>query len=182
MVRSSIVATDSCERDVDSSSSAFGRPDLDFSHNKGVNMADPAPQNFANHVRFDPPFHYFVLPVFAISWIVSVVVLVRRPCFLHFWAVIFVTAIIIAVIRSRQYALKVQDRVIRLEERLRLATLLPDSLRSQIAKLSERQLIALRFASDGEVLSLVERTLATNLAPADIKKAIKNWRPDCWRV
>jgi hypothetical protein len=145
-------------------------------------MAQPSPQTLANHVRLDPPFHYFVLPVLAITWIVSVFFLVRHPGFLHFWIVIFNTAIIVAVIRSRQYALKVQDRVIRLEERLRLATLLPDSLRPQIAKLSERQLIALRFASDQEVPALVERTLSANLAPADIKKSIKNWRPDYWRV
>lgn len=145
-------------------------------------MAQPSPQTLANHVRLDPPFHYFVLPVLAITWIVSVFFLVRHPGFLRFWIVIFNTAIIVAVIRSRQYALKVQDRVIRLEERLRLATLLPDSLRPQIAKLSERQLIALRFASDQEVPALVERTLSANLAPADIKKSIKNWRPDYWRV
>jgi hypothetical protein len=145
-------------------------------------MAERSPQTLANHVRLDPPFHYFLLPVFAISWIVSVVFLVRHSGFLHFWIVIFNTAIIVAVIRSRQYALKVQDRVIRLEERLRLAALLPDALRPQIAKLSEGQFIALRFASDEEVPALVERTLSANLAPADIKKAIKSWRPDYWRV
>jgi hypothetical protein len=145
-------------------------------------MAEPTPQTLANHVKVDPPFHYFVLPVFAISWIVSVVFLVRHPGFLHFWIVIFNTALIVAVIRFRQYALKVQDRVIRLEERLRLASLLPESQRPQIAKLSEAQFIALRFASDQEIAALVERTLSANLAPADIKKAIKNWRPDYWRV
>jgi hypothetical protein len=145
-------------------------------------MAEPSPQTLANHVRLDPPFHYFLLPVFAISWILSVVFLVRHPGFLHFWIVIFNTALIVAVIRFRQYALKVQDRVIRLEERLRLASLLPDSQRPKIAKLSEGQFIALRFASDAEVAALVERTVSANLAPADIKKAIKNWRPDYWRV
>ena len=145
-------------------------------------MAERSPQTLANHGRLDPPFHYFLLPVFAISWIVSVVLLVRRPGFLHFWIVVFVTAIIVAVIKSRLYALKVQDRVIRLEERLRLAALLPDSLRPQIAKLSEGQFIALRFASDAEAPALVERTLSANLAPAEIKKAIQHWRPDYWRV
>jgi Family of unknown function (DUF6526) len=145
-------------------------------------MAERSPQTLANHVRLDPPFHYFVLPVLAISWIISVVVCVRHPGFLHFWIVVFNTAIIVAVVRSRQYALKVQDRVIRLEERLRLATLLPDSMRPQIARLTEGQLIALRFASDVEIPALVERTLSANLKPADIKKAIQNWRPDYWRV
>ena len=145
-------------------------------------MAERSPQTFSNHVRFDPPFHYFVLPVFAISWILSVVFAVRHPGFVHIWIVIFNTALIVAVTKFRLYALKVQDRVIRLEERLRLATLLPDSLRSQIMKLSEAQLVALRFASDEEVSALVEQTLAANLAQKDIKNLIKNWRPDYWRV
>jgi hypothetical protein len=145
-------------------------------------MAERSPQTLANHVRRDPLFHYFLLPVFAISWIVGVVVLVRRPCFLHFWIVVFVTAVIVLGLKARLYALKVQDRVIRLEERLRLAALLPDSLRPQIAKLSESQLIALRFAADEEVPALVERALSANLSPADIKKAVKTWRPDYWRV
>jgi Family of unknown function (DUF6526) len=145
-------------------------------------MAEHSPQTLANHVRIDPPFHYFVLPVFAITWIISIVFLVRHPGLLHFWIVIFNTALIVAAIRFRQYALKVQDRVIRLEERLRLATLLPDSLRPQIAKLSEGQLIGLRFAADEEVPALVERTLAANLPCAEIKKVIQHWRPDYWRV
>lgn len=145
-------------------------------------MAEHTPQTLADHVRIDPPFHYFVLPVFAISWIVSLIFVIRHPNFLHFWVVIFNTALIVAVTRFRQYALKVQDRVIRLEERLRLAALLPDSQRSQIARLTERQLIALRFSSDEEIPILVEQTLSSNLAPIDIKKAIKTWRPDYWRV
>lgn len=145
-------------------------------------MAERSPQTLANHVKIDPPFHYFVLPVFAISWLVSVLFLVRHPGFLHFWILVFNTALVVAVIRFRQYALKVQDRVIRLEERLRLAALLPDSLRPQISKLNEGQLIALRFASDEEAPALVERALSGNLAPSDIKKAIKKWRPDYWRV
>ena len=145
-------------------------------------MAERTPQTLANHVRFDPPFHYFIAPVFGISWIISVIFAIRHPNFLHFWVVIFNTALLVAVTRFRQYALKVQDRVIRLEERLRLAALLPDSQRSQIPTLTERQLIALRFASDAEIPILVEQTLSSNLASADIKKAIKTWRPDYWRV
>jgi len=177
------IAATGCSEYIEPSEAHCARTDLDFHLQQNeVNMAERTPQTFANHVRFDPPFHYFVAPVFVISWIISVVVAVRRPCFLHFWIVIFNTALVVAVTRFRQYALKVQDRVIRLEERERLAMLVPDSLRPQIGKLSERQLIALRFASDEEVAGLVERTLSANLAPADIKKAIKNWRPDYWRV
>jgi hypothetical protein len=145
-------------------------------------MAEKTPQNFANHTRWDPPFHFFTLLVFAITWIVSVVVLVRHPCFYSAWGVVLATATAIAVVKIRNYPLKVQDRVIRLEERLRLATLLPESQRSQIAKLTEDQLIGLRFASDEEVAALVQRSVSENLSRSDIKKAVKTWRPDYWRV
>jgi cell division protein FtsL len=96
----------------------------------------------------------------------------------------FVVAVALAVVvvKSRFSVLKVQDRVIRVEEQLRLARLLPEPLRSRIQELSERQLIALRFASDAEISTLTERTLAQKLSGADIKKAIQTWRPDYWRV
>jgi len=145
-------------------------------------MAEKVPQNFSNHTRFDPPFHFFVLPVFAITVLISIVHLVRHPGLHSAWLVVFMLAAMTAVFRIRLYALKVQDRVIRLEERLRLAMLLNDPLRARIGELSESQLIGLRFASDAEIPALVTKVLSEKLSKADIKKAVSQWRPDYWRV
>jgi len=145
-------------------------------------MAEKTPQNFGNHVRFDPPFHFFILPVFAVTWVVALVLLIRNPGYLSAWRLVAASALVGLAVRARQYALKVQDRVIRLEERLRLAGLLPEAQRPEIARLSESQLIGLRFASDAEAPALAQRALAENLSCGDIKKAVQTWRPDYWRV
>jgi hypothetical protein len=143
------------------------------------------PQSYAHHTRWDPPFHFFILPVFVIAFIAAIVHLV-----LHFhhhpihgiFVVVVALAALLAIFKIRLNALRVQDRVIRLEERLRLASLLPEPLRSRIPELTERQLIGLRFASDGELPGLVQRALNEKLSSDDIKKSIQNWRADNWRV
>jgi Family of unknown function (DUF6526) len=145
-------------------------------------MAENLTQNLANHSRFDPSFHFFLLPMILILWITSVVFLVRHPGRDQLWGLLLVTAVAVNAVKARMYALKVQDRVIRLEQRLRLAGLLPESLHPQISQLSESQLIALRFAPDDEAPALVQRALSENLSRADIKKSIKNWQPDYFRV
>ncbi|MBZ5685679.1 MAG: DUF6526 family protein [Acidobacteriia bacterium] len=99
-----------------------------------------------------------------------------------FLLILLAVAMLTLVLKVRLYALKVQDRIIRLEERLRLTQLLSEPLRSRIPELTEGQLIGLRFASDAEVPKLVERALSEKLQRKDIKKAIQNWRPDYWRV
>jgi hypothetical protein len=96
--------------------------------------------------------------------------------------ILLAVACVVLVVKVRLYSLKVQDRVIRLEERLRLTQLLPEPLRSRIPELTESQLCGLRFASDAEVPKLVERALNEKLSRTDIKKSIKTWRPDYWRV
>ena len=145
-------------------------------------MPDETPQNFSNYTRRDPLFHFFILPVFVITLISTIVHLVRRPGLHSAWLVVVVIAALLAVFKIRLYALKVQDRVIRLEERLRLATLLDPTLRPRIPEFTEAQLIALRFASDAELNALAARTLNEKLAAQEIKKSIQNWRPDNWRV
>jgi len=144
-------------------------------------MATTSAQTYANHLRRDPLFHFFLLPVLAISLGVSVYLCWHYPSFLTAWGIVFVIAVILTALKARMYALKVQDRVIRLEERLRLQQLLPDQ-RPQIARLSEPQLIGLRFASDEEVPALAVRAIAENLSCAEIKRSVKSWRPDEWRV
>ncbi|MGA2376967.1 MAG: DUF6526 family protein [Candidatus Sulfotelmatobacter sp.] len=145
-------------------------------------MAEKRPQTFANHGRYDPLFHFFVLPVFGLSTLAAIVLFLWHPSLHSAWRFVVLAASTVAVIQIRMYALRVQDRVIRLEERLRLASLLPEPARSRIPELTESQLLALRFASDGEVGKLAERALAEKLSRADIKKAIQTWRPDYWRV
>ena len=145
-------------------------------------MSETKPQTYANHARIDPLYHFFLAPVFLITLIASIVHLVRHPHLGSAWHVVLALAFLILLFKARTYPLKVQDRVIRLEERLRLATLLPEPLRARIDELDIRQLIALRFASDPEIPALVERTLNEKLAPKQIKQAIQNWRADNFRV
>jgi hypothetical protein len=152
-------------------------------------MAEKKPQTFANHARFDPLFHFFLLPVFGLGLILSLVHFFAhlshsdfRDNFHAFLLILLASALLGAVFKIRLYALKVQDRIIRLEERLRLTQLLSEPLRSRIPELTEDQLCGLRFASDGEVSKLVERTLNEKLSRKQIKQAIQSWRPDYWRV
>lgn len=145
-------------------------------------MSETKPQTYANHARFDPWYHFFLAPISLIIFIASIVHLVRHP---HPWGLVHVVlafALVVLVVKLRTYSLKVQDRVIRLEERLRLATLLPEPLQSRINELDIRQLIALRFASDAETPALVERALNEKLTQKQIKQSIQNWRPDNFRV
>ncbi len=145
-------------------------------------MSQPKTQNYANHTRFDPMFHYILAPFLLLNWIATLVFLVRHPNPLHVWMMLLAFAFFLMLGLSRGYALKVQDRVIRLEERMRLNTLLQEPLRARIGELSEKQLIGLRFASDAEIPALVARTLSEKLTQKQIKQAIQNWRPDHFRV
>jgi hypothetical protein len=145
-------------------------------------MSNRVPQNLKNHARFDPPFHFFLTFISLGTIVVSIVYLVRHPCFYSGWVVVVSVAAFIALFKLRSYPLRVQDRVIRLEERLRLQALAPVEWHSQIYRLTEDQLIGLRFASDDEVVELAKQALEHNLNRKQIKERIKDWRPDYWRV
>lgn len=152
-------------------------------------MSQTTPQTYANHRRLDPLFHLFVVPVFVLGLVLSLVHFFYhfresdfRDNFHSFLLIVLALAFLTLAFKARLYALKVQDRVIRLEERLRLMQLLPDPLRARIPELTEGQLIGLRFASDAEIPGLTQRALNEKLKRNDIKKAIQNWRPDTWRV
>jgi Family of unknown function (DUF6526) len=140
------------------------------------------PQAYANHVKWDPAFHFFLVPVAVANLIVAVVHLFRFPSVGSGWLLVLSIAFVVTIGRMRAYGVGVQDRVIRLEERLRLSQVLQEPLRSRIGELSDKQLVGLRFASDGELSALVERALDEKLSLADIKKAVANWRPDYSRV
>jgi Family of unknown function (DUF6526) len=152
-------------------------------------MAEKKPQTLANHTRYDPPFHFFLIPFFGLVLLGALIHFFAhilegdfRDHFHAFVIILLAVALVLLVLKTRLYSLKVQDRVIRLEERLRLSQVLSEPLRSRIPELTEEQLIALRFASDAELPALAEKTLNEKLSGKDIKKLIKTWRPDYWRV
>ncbi len=146
-------------------------------------MAEKVPQTHANHVRLHPPFHFFLMPAALVLLILTIVNVVRHSDLLQSWILLLIGLMTpIAILLIRVNPLRAQDRVIRLEERLRLAALLNEPLRSRIGELTESQLVALRFACDAEVADLVDRALKEQMKGTDIKKAVVNWRADLFRV
>lgn len=141
-------------------------------------------QTYKNHVRMHPPFHYVLLPLAAIAVIGSIFNLVPRfrgGMELGYAIVMFVVslALALAVIMTRQYATKLQDRVVRAEENFRHYILTGSPLDS---RLTVSQIIALRFASDAEYVELCTRAVRENLSPDVIKRSIVTWRSDFFRV
>jgi hypothetical protein len=140
-------------------------------------------QNFANHTRWHAPFHFFVLPVMLINVIWSIVVFVKAPDWNLGWWVIVSLALAMLTTFVRTYSLKVQDRIIRLEERLRYQQLLSPAVFQQADALRPAQIVALRFASDQELEQLVSQAVAGKFAKSkDLKQAIRSWRADTFRV
>ena len=140
------------------------------------------PQSYASHAKIDPAFHFFVLPVLLINILVVGYLLFRYPGIGGAWLLLVSLALLVLAARLRSWATHLQDRVIRVEERIRLAAILPEPLRSRIAELSDSQIIGLRFASDAELPALFQRAVDEKLSRTDIKKAITDWRPDYSRV
>lgn len=145
-------------------------------------MSDKTPQNLKNHASFDPWFHIFAALVLGINLCHALEEVVRHLSFSAVWSLLLAAALIVIWIRLRTYPLKVQDRVIRLEERLRLRDLLQEESKELLAQLTEDQLIGLRFASDEELPALARQSIAEKLNRKQIKERIKNWRADYFRI
>lgn len=140
------------------------------------------PQSYSNHAKFDPAFHFFLAPISLITLVYAIRRAIHDPTVESIWIAGLAFLFPVVLVRMRTYCLKVQDRVIRLEERLRMAEVLPQALRSRIPELTEGQLISLRFASDAELPALVQKALGGGISNKEIKQEIRNWRPDYFRV
>ena len=146
-------------------------------------MANTIPQTYANHTRWHWPFHFFAFPVMLINFIWSVVQFVMTPGWNSGrWSVVSLALLVVTSL-VRVSPLKAQDRIIRLEERLRYQRILSPALLEQAGTLTVGQILALRFASDEELEELLSAVLAGKLTTrAEIKQAISNWRSDTFRV
>jgi len=140
-------------------------------------------QEYTNHRRIFPLYHYVALPILVVNLGVAVAHLVKRPSLWNGWLVVLSVGLVCGLVAGRWSALMVQNRLIALEMRLRLAAVLPAELRARIPEIRMRQLIGLRFAGDDELTGLVERCLHGELETADaVKRAIREWRPDFIRA
>jgi len=145
-------------------------------------MSEKRPQTYANHAKWVPLFHYVAMPLLGINLVLALVGLLDGITIETLNRVGVAVGLVLALLFARVNALKAQDRVIRLEERLRMARLLPDDLQPRIDEVSTAQCVALRFAGDEELPALVRRALDDKADQKTIKQAIKNWKPDYQRV
>ena len=146
-------------------------------------MSPQKSQDYASHRRYAPGYHFVTLPLVAIYVGWSIRRVMNNPVEDTWYALIGALALLGVYTFTRVFPLKVQDRVIRLEERIRLARLLPAEMHPQIDRMRASHLIAMRFASDEEVPALVQTVLANpGMSANDVKKQIRNWRPDWFRV
>jgi hypothetical protein len=144
-------------------------------------MAEP--QNYKNHAMNVPLFHYVLLPILIVNFVLSLYHLWRDPVLLSLWNTVMAFAFILTAFFARVFALKAQDRLIRLEERIRMREVLPSDLHPRINDFTPGQLVALRFASDAELPALAASVLSGNIQKReDIKKLITQWRADHCRV
>lgn len=144
-------------------------------------MADDKlpPQNYANHRRFVPGYHFVLFAVLLVNLLWSVVRAVRSVSFESAWGVVMALALLAIFFYLRIFPLRVQDRVIRLEMRQRLKHVLPNDLAGRIKELTPDQLIGLRFASDAELPELVREVLTNGIAEREvIKRKVRDWQAD----
>src|SRR3954447_5232679 len=127
----------------------------------------PEEQTYSSHRRFHPLFHFFAFPILAINFLFHLYLLWRNPSLIMLWSCFVAAALVATVLLARSYSLRQQDRIIRLEERLRLQMLLPDDLRSRINEIRTSQLIALRFCSDEELPEAARAVLAGEVKAPD---------------
>lgn len=145
-------------------------------------MSQPT-QCYENHRRYFPLYHFVAMPILSANVVVALLDLLRHPGLRNAWYVVFAFGVLAGVSAARVAVLTVQDRLIGLEMRLRLAAVLPDNLRARIPDLRLHHLVALRFAGDAELPQLVQRCLAGELrSPDEVKRQIREWRPDFVRA
>jgi hypothetical protein len=146
-------------------------------------MANVQEQNFANHAKFTPSYHFVLAPLVIVVVVWSGYRAIKVPGADTAMALIAAIVLLLLFTHVRTFPLKLQDRIIRLEEQLRLMRLLPDDLQPRIGEFTPSQLVALRFASDGELPDLARRVLNEKLAERkDIKQQVSSWRADHFRI
>ncbi|MBI1785722.1 hypothetical protein HYR69_11315 [Candidatus Sumerlaeota bacterium] len=145
-------------------------------------MPETPRQNYQNHRVYDRAFTAAAI-LLLLALIGGLIALIKSPGWISINFLLLAGAVVAMFLRQRRYALRVQDRVIRLEMRLRLERLLDDDLKAQAKRLTVKQLIGLRFASDVEMPDLVRKIISENIQTADeIKRLVKDWQADDLRV
>jgi hypothetical protein len=145
--------------------------------------SDNPVQNYANHKRVDAPYFYGFAPMVLLGAVFAIIGFIRSPGWYGASLLLLHIGVMGVFLRARSYPITVQNRLVRLEMKLRLERILPDDLKPRIGELALGQLIALRFASDAELPELTRRVLDERITKADdIKKLVRDWQADFLRV